>query len=107
MMYPRRRAFLVKIWMTEVTDKSGDNEEHVFHCSSPKSCHANKYSPSLLLKESTRYQQIVSLYHEENANYVDLNNNQINEKNSLRVGEHCDDFEEGYEKLDEIHLHVS
>lgn len=107
MMYPRRRAFLVKIWMTEVTDKNRDDEEHVFHCSSPKSCHANIYSPSLLLKESTSYQKNVLLYHEKNANYVDLNNNKINDKNTLWVGEHCDNFEEGYGTLDEMHLHVS
>lgn len=110
---PQRRVFLVKIWMTEVTDEEDSetrDEERIIHCDQAPACH--------LCKQEHHKQNNIK------TNIVDSNNNSINEhenfypikNDSYETGyerekdkEGFEDFEdeEGYETFDELAHYVS
>lgn len=91
MMYPSRRVFFVKIWMTEVTsDDDDDSDERVVYC--------RGFS-------SRNYSDVQN--HDIKSLCEDLNNN-VETRLTLSEIEGSDyEFSEGYETLDNDELMTS
>ena len=83
MMYPRRRIFLVKIWMTEITSDDDDEEqESIIYCSSP----VRSRSPAGSECSRDSRKNVKELNEEDIiTNNKNINNN--NKKKYFRLGE--------------------